>query len=325
MSPKKREKQADLPDLPPADLPPIGLPPMLGGPPMMDRRAMEKMMAQVSRLLSEQEFETIDEANAFLQQLMESGKLNESLPPETPLEEAQELMYQAYTARNKRERVALARRALEISPDCADAYVLLAEESTRSARKAKDLFEQGVQAAKRALGPEVFEEGAGHFWDIIETRPYMRARSGLAQTLWVLGKRQEAIEHFTDLLRLNPNDNQGLRYLLASCLFDAGMDDALEKLLDQYKEDASATWLYTRAIWLFRREGPSRKANAALRKALKANPHVPLYLLGQKEPPAFLPPYISFGDESEAVDYVIEGFIHWHTVPGAIEWLASKL
>ena len=41
-------------------------------------------------------------------------------------------MYDAWEDSGPR-RVNLARKALRISPDCADAYVLLAEETTRSA------------------------------------------------------------------------------------------------------------------------------------------------------------------------------------------------
>lgn len=40
----------------------------------------------------------------------------------------------------------------------------------------------------------------------------MRARAALAGTLWRLGRREEAVDHQRELLRLNPNDNQGLRY-----------------------------------------------------------------------------------------------------------------
>lgn len=293
---------------------------------MMQPRTTEQIMANVHRLLSEQEFETIDEANAFLQQLMASGELNRMAPSaETPLEQAQELMYEAWNAPTKRKRVELARRALEISPDCADAYVLLAQESTRSVKKAKELYEQGVRAAERALGPEVFREDVGHFWGLIETRPYMRARSGLAQTLWTIGEQQQAIEHFADMLRLNPGDNQGIRYLLASCLLEIGNDERLGKLLDQYSEDASARWMYTRALWLFRRDGAGRKANAALRKALQMNPFVPEYLFGITPLPDQLPPYVGFGDESEAIDYAVEGIAHWFETPGALEWFASRL
>src|SRR5262249_48596951 len=45
---------------------------------------------------------------------------------------AQEVMYDAWDQSNPRARVALARKALAISPLCADAYVLLAEEEAKS-------------------------------------------------------------------------------------------------------------------------------------------------------------------------------------------------
>jgi hypothetical protein len=50
-----------------------------------------------------------------------------------------------------------------------------------------------VAAGQRALGPEMFREYAGHFWGMLETGPYMRAREGLACLLWSDGKRHEAI------------------------------------------------------------------------------------------------------------------------------------
>ena len=41
----------------------------------------------------------------------------------------------------------------------------------------------GLDAGELALGPEGFEEYDGHFWGFLETRPYMRARHGLALAL----------------------------------------------------------------------------------------------------------------------------------------------
>lgn len=149
---------------------------------------MEKVMSDIGRLLSEREFASVEEANAFLQKTLASGGPPPSLP-HTPLEEAQDLMHEAWGSTGKR-RLELARRALEISKECADAYVLLAEEVARSLQEAKDLYEQGVKAGERALGSQAFEEEAGHFWGILETRPYMRARAGLACCLWLLGERQ---------------------------------------------------------------------------------------------------------------------------------------
>ncbi len=131
-------------------------------PPFLDRRAMERTMSGIGRLLSEREFQSPDEAEAFLQKMLASGAL-EAQPARIPVEQAQDLMYDAWEARGWR-RVELARRALEISPDCADAYVLLAEEAARSLEEARDLYEQGVKAGERALGPRMFEEEVGSFW-----------------------------------------------------------------------------------------------------------------------------------------------------------------
>lgn len=64
---------------------------------------------------------------------------------EQDLATAQDIMYEAWEAQGAR-RVALARKARQVSHDCADAYVLLAEETARSLTKARDLYAQGVAA-----------------------------------------------------------------------------------------------------------------------------------------------------------------------------------
>jgi len=292
-------------------------------PPFVDLRGMERMMSDLGRLLSEREFDSIEEANAFLEDTLSPGRLHTS-PRRTPLEWAQDLIYEAWDSSGKR-RVELARRALDISEDCADAYVLLAEEAAGSLEEARNLYEKGVKAGERALGPELFEEYVGHFWGPLSTRPYMRARAGLAQCLWMLGERQEAIEHYAEMLRLNPGDNQGVRYVLINCLLEEESDEAVGRLLDQYDGDWAATWLFSRALWMFRQEGASSKATAWLREALEYNPYVPLYMLGRKKLPRRLPAYVGFGDENEAIAYAAEATAIWRKTPGAIEWLASNL
>ena len=287
-------------------------------PGLPDRRLMEQQMAQIGRLLQSHDFASIEEANAFIQQMLATGGIPDAVP-DTPLDRAQEVIYQALEATGKR-RVTLARKALTLSPDCADAYVLLAE-ATRDPREAQALYEHGVEAGERALGPRPFKEDVGHFWGIIETRPYMRARQGLAEVLWVLGKRQDAIGHATDLLRLNPGDNQGIRYLLANWLLAEGEDDALERLLTAYPDEGSAVWAYTRALWTFRRKGAGAGATRALKAALRTNPHVPFYLFGLRE----LPGYIGMGDESEAVSYVAEAITSWVDTAGALDWFGGMM
>ena len=297
-------------------------PPTVPLPPLPDRRLMDQHLAQIGRLLEGQDFATIAEANTFLQQAIVGGNLP-AIAPRTPLEAAQELVYQALEATGPR-RVRLAREALARSPDCADAYVLLAEE-TDDPRQAKRLYEEGREAGIRALGPEPFAADVGHFWGIVETRGYMRACQGLAELLWVLDAREEAIAHAREMLRLNPMDNQGIRYLLAEWLLAVRDDDALERLLKAYPDEGSATWAYTKALLTFRRHGAGTVATRALKAALRTNPHVPFYLFGLEEMPAELPGYVGMGDESEAVEYVMEAITTWIDTAGALDWFAALI
>src|SRR5580704_2716010 len=212
-----------------------------------DRRAMESFLAAIARHRG-------DDATA----------------------KAQDVMYEAWERTTSRSR-----KALGISPLCADAYVLLAEEA-RSIEEARDLYAKGVEAGELALGPRGFKEYAGHFWGFLETRPYMRARAGLASTLLQLGDVDGALAHYRDMLKLNPNDNQGIRYVLAGCLLRKDDYSALKELLAAH-EDGSAFWLYTQALVAFRESGGSDEQAAALvRDAWSANEHVPAILAGTK-------------------------------------------
>lgn len=305
--------------------------PGAGGPPpvempfaMPDPRTIERQLAAVRRLLEAQDFATIEEANAFLQDLATTDRLSAALAPDvelTPLERAQEVIYDALDARASKRRVALARQALAISPDCADAYVLLATETTADLHEMRALLEDGVRAGERALGPELLERYAGDFWGMLETRPYMRARAMLAEVLWDLGDWRAAIAEGRELLRLNPGDNQGIRYRLLLWLLIQHDHAGVEALLEAYADEASAAWLFGRALHLWRTQGETPRAAEALRDAMRMNPHVRAYLLGSAPLPELAPQLVGMGDESEAADYVLEAGALWDLTPGALPWL----
>ncbi len=238
------------------------------------------------------------------------------------LRQAQDLMYQAWEETNPAKRLVLAHQALATSPDCADAYVLLAEEEADSLARAAEYYQQAVAAGERALGPAYFAENRGSFWGLLETRPYMRAREGLAHTLWSLQRRDEALAHYQALLELNPEDNQGVRYALLNLLLELDRTAVAAALLKQFK-DGMAEWRYTGALLAFRKNGASPAAQRRLTAALKGNKYVPRYLTGRKRIPTQLPPYYGAGDEAEAIHYAHRYLNHWRKTPGAVAWLAS--
>jgi len=286
-----------------------------------DRRSMERVLAEVERFMARSDFDDMEEANQAIQERFVGSFDEIPSTATTPLENAQDLVYRAVEARGRR-RTQLARKALELSADCADAYVLLAEQAA-SPEAARDLYAQAVAAGERALGPLTFEEDAGHFWGMVRTRPYMRARFGLARCLEELGQGDEAIGHYQELLRLNPNDNQGVRDILLPALLATGRDGEAGALLKQFDDDISATWRYGWALWTFRQERDSRLARDRLRAAVRANHHVPKYLTGGAEWPGPLPASYAFGSEEEAVICADELGDAWSATPGAKGWLTA--
>ena len=241
------------------------------------------------------------------------------------LDRAQELIYGAWEAGTAKRRLALAKKALEISPHCADAYVLLAEHARRGSDAELELWRQGVAAGEAALGKAGFEELVGQFWGFLETRPYMRARLGLAMALWRRGAREDAVDHLRAMLRLNPGDNQGVRYILAAFLAELGRDAELAALLEQYADDGAAAWAYTAALLAFRREQDTAASRKLLTEAIESNEFVPGYLLGERKMPARLPDYMGAGDAAEAVHFMNDFGAGWKGTPGALDWLRRNV
>jgi tetratricopeptide (TPR) repeat protein len=240
--------------------------------------------------------------------------------------EAQFIMYDAWDNPDVKTRIRLAKEALKISPDCADAYVLLAEEEARTVQKSKALFQQGVEAGRRALGEDFFqdEENAGHFWGILQTRPYMRALAGLANSLWQMGDKEQALLHYRELLRLNPNDNQGIRFVLLELLLEMNRLEDVRSLMDEYLDSNYVDWAYTDLLMELWENGDSIRAHSLLESALETNEHVPEYLLGIKLIPGLRSPYITLGGEDEAADYAARYIRFWKKRKAVLKWLKDN-
>ncbi|MBW8888287.1 MAG: hypothetical protein JF616_11080 [Fibrobacteres bacterium] len=289
--------------------------------PRDERASLEKVMASLTQIFGGRDTMSDAELDALLDDKMASGEIPPSAALD-PLDEAQSLVYEAWNSDGAR-KASLARRALELSEDCADAYLILAQEETKTREAALDLYHKAYEAGRRALDPAIFVEGEGDFWAIMETRPYMRARLALAECLWDLSRKEEALGHLRELIRLNPSDNQGVRYILLQCLLESGADEELGDLLSRYGEDASPEIAYTRALWQFRRAGRGKAADAALAEALRANPHVPAFLLKRKPLPSSAPSAVAPGGPEAAGAYASGALGAWHQTLGAVEWLAS--
>jgi tetratricopeptide (TPR) repeat protein len=220
-------------------------------------------------------------------------------------------------------RLSRAAEALAISPLAADAWGMLAGAAPEGSPLALLLWRQAVAAGTLAIGPLPLQLEPGEYWGVLETRPYMRARCGLALELWRQGERAAAIAEVEDMLRLNPNDNQGMRYALLDWLLAEGRDAEAAALHARYGEEDSAAWAYAAALLAFRREGAGA-AEAALRKALAANPHVAAVML-EREKPADDSGGHTLGSPAEAAGVARGALPAWQASEGALDWLAAQV
>ena len=241
----------------------------------------------------------------------------------TPQSKAREIVDHACETEG-RLRIKLAREALRVWPDCADAWVLQADAMPDLSRSL-ELWRLGVEAGERALGPRRLKEYEGHFWGMLDTRPYMRARSGLAGALWEAGEHEEAIAHWHGLLRLNPDDNQGIRHELVPRLLEVHRDAEAKALLETFDEDISAALTYSAVLLEFRRSGAAEASQVVLNAAMRWNPNVPMYLTGRMPMNGPLPESYSRGSNEEARIASELLFEAWNSTDGAIEWLGRVL
>lgn len=103
-------------------------------------------------------------------------------------------------------------KSIDVDPNYADGYNHLGNIAYRNGdwAHAEGLYRQAFVLAK----PEVKHMCVGQYWGRLGSRPYMRAFLGLGLTASKQGRLREAIGIFTRMLKLNPNDNQGARYLI---------------------------------------------------------------------------------------------------------------
>lgn len=282
----------------------------------------ERSIAKLMQELEKQDFENVDQLNEFMKTMQ--GKSLDDLPESTTDKgRSQDLVLQAYDetpAKGKK----LIKQALELDPNNADAYNYLASVEN-DVDKALTLYRQAEEAGERALGEEFMEENKGHFWGLIETRPYMRAKAGVAGCLYAKNRVNATIEVYREMIELNPSDNQGVRYLLATILLSKKDLSDYESFVKKYEGEDSALWHYNNALYHFKKMGKSAKSDGELMKAYKFNPYVMEFMLGLKELPEEMPQFIGRGDENEAVAYIFDAIHTWGKTDGALNWMYEFL
>ena len=287
----------------------------------MTIKKQDKVFQDLQRLLESQNFKSKDEVEKFMGGLM--GKPVPSFPKEslTIKEQAQDLIFEAIELPEEKG-YELALKALRMDPDCIEAYDYLGalEPITETAIL---YYKNGIEIGKRIFAKTYLKDSISHFWIIHETRAFMRCMQAYADCLKDMGRYNDSVLVLEEMIRLNPNDNQGVRDQLLLYLIKISEFNKFRKYDKMYKEDLGVFISFNRALFTFKTEGLSTNSNGLLQKAIKSNKYVIPKLI-TKTFNADSPEVYGIGDENEALFYCYFAHKIWHETDGAIDWIIRK-
>lgn len=215
-----------------------------------------------------------------------------------------------------------AAQAYQLDPTQVDAVSILAATATHLLEQVK-YKEAEVELLRQAIPPDILEDLSGQLWLEHSARPYLESLYDLAQAYRTVNRRDDALKTLNEIMRLNENDNQGIRETLTKWYLDWRHFEEPWELVHRRK-DGLIAMQFTRALLKFRKEGNSADARKTLSQARRDNKHVASYLLGDAVITEIRDDTIEVGGRKEAQLYAQSFRVHWVNTPGALDWLKEQ-
>ncbi len=202
-----------------------------------------------------------------------------------PREQAQELAFQALESDDALTARSLARQALALDAECADALAVLALEDGDALRQCAGLA-AAVGAATRRLGDAFIAEKRGRLHAVVRAWPLLRLTEQLAFAWRAAGRRGEARAALAEVLALDASDDTGLRWELLGWQLEDGEHAAARRLIADFPAEVDEVGSGAELAWaqlLINLLAGEREAAAAARlTAEKLNGLVRTALLGRE-------------------------------------------
>jgi len=235
-------------------------------------RETEKIFKDLGKYLSDKEIKSDEDYDKATREFMD---MYNSKAPKKKGKDAWDFLDMAYEAESEQDALKYAKKALQLDKNCLDAEVMIVELIATDIEDLKLKYEKLITKTENYLkGADIMiDENIGHFWGIVETRPYMRLRYSYVNLLIDQGKFKMAIKECEELLVLSENDNLGARYKLFSLYAFLEDEVNVSKLYKRYKEEPSSQMLLA-VIALYYKLDNYKKAESYLKKLCAINKEV---------------------------------------------------
>lgn len=234
-------------------------------------RETERIFTELHKAMAEQNLqdgaETQEFINQFIQQYNENAGETRELDAYDYLELAQDSF-------DPKAVIRYAQKALKLDPYCLDAELMIAQAKADTLENLKKNIEKVILKGEEQLAQRNISKDtdAGSFYGILETRPYMRVRKEYLDLLITQGRYCHAIREAEEMLRLNENDNLGVRYLLMALYVHFEDADNAQALFEKYQEDTAFMLLPLIAL-MYKMENV-KKMKSYVIKLKNRNPHL---------------------------------------------------
>lgn len=241
---------------------------------------------------------------------------------ENPQDVAFEFGLLALESDDPQESSEFADKALELDPLNVDARIAKSNFAINEGD-----YDRAIAILREALAiaisnlDEKLSDHSLDFGELVETRPYMRVRFTLANTLHLMNDAEEAAEHYQEMLSREPDDSMGARYTLAGVYLELNRLKDARSIISQYniEDDPILPWAHVLERFL---SGKKKEAEAGLEGAIAANPLMATSLLDPE----------SIHDLDIDTDLGVATRMTlvavgkaWLEHPKATDWLASKV
>jgi tetratricopeptide (TPR) repeat protein len=237
---------------------------------------------------------------------------------------ARGLVSSARLVKSPIKRTACLRKAIEQDSDCVLARIELADADYQAGRwsECRRGYQEVIDREARRWRGE-----SPDWWEDTETRPYLRALYGRAMTEWHGGRFAETARDLRNILRLNPRDNQGVRFLIPLVHLlgeeDANALETLREYDRSYPGDyCEPSLLFGKGLALWK-AGEEEEAASAYKAGMLKNLYIAPLLLDLPLPP---PEIWHPNDRSElsyAQDFIQSYAVLWDRDAAVLRFLAE--